>query len=106
MAKKTAAKRVSPSTKSPALRELPILNVSGSGCEKVWSGKIGRLRIYDQPGSTGKKVFAYIDPGRNSDYVGWSDDPNMIKALFLTRDNGRSIQGYTNPQCKIEWIDY
>ena len=90
----------------PSVKEFPELKVTSSGCEKVWSGVIARLRIYDQPGSTGKKVFAYISPGHNKDYVGYSDDPNMIHSLFLARDNGNTIQGYTNSKCRIEWIDY
>lgn len=91
---------------APTKRELPEINASTSSCEKVWKGSIARLRIYDQPAATGKKVFVYISPGNNSNYVGYSDDPNMIKALFLARDNGNGIQGYTNSKCKIEWIDY
>jgi hypothetical protein len=87
-------------------KELPGVSATSSGCEQVWSGSIGRLRIYDQPASTGKKVFAYKAPGSNSNYVGYSDDPNVIHALFLARDNGRSIRGYTNASCKIEWLDY
>ena len=35
-----------------------------------------------------------------------SEDANMIKALFLARDNGNAVMGYTNSQCKIEWMDY
>ena len=88
------------------VREVPVLKASGSGCEKVWSGTIARLRIYDQPGSTGNKVFVYVSPGANANYVGYSEDPNMIKALFLARDNGNGVQGYTNAQCRIEWMDY
>lgn len=91
---------------TPTKRELPEISASARGCEKVWKGTIARLRIYDQPASTGKKVFAYLSPGNNTNYVGCSDDPNMIKALFLARDNGNSIQGYTNSKCRIEWIDY
>lgn len=90
----------------PTPRELPALKATASGCEKVWSGVVARLRIYDQPASTGKKVFVYLSPGANANYVGYSDDPNMIHALFLARDNGNGIQGYTNTSCKIEWIDY
>ena len=98
--------KVDPDIIQPSADELPELASTSSGCGKVWSGAIARLRIYDQPGSTGKKVFAYVAPGANSDYVGYSDDPNMIHALFLARDNEKSIQGYTNPQCRIEWLDY
>jgi hypothetical protein len=101
MVKKTRNESVHPSVK-----ELPELKVSSSGCEKVWSGIIARLRIYDQPATTGKKVFAYLSPGSNNNYIGYSDDPNMIHALFLARDNANQIQGYTNSKCKIEWMDY
>ncbi|NTW64649.1 MAG: hypothetical protein HGA46_11400 [Chlorobiaceae bacterium] len=101
MAKKTKNESVGPSEK-----ELPELKVSLPGCEKVWSGVIARLRIYDQPATTGKKVFAYVSPGDNKDYIGYTDDPNMIHALFLARDNANNIQGYTNAKCRIEWIDY
>jgi hypothetical protein len=90
----------------PSSKEYPALKSINAGKEKVWSGEIGRLRIYDQPGSTGKKVFAYTAPGSNSDYVGYSDDPNMIHALFAARDNGESVMGYTNEQHRIEWMDY
>lgn len=57
-------------------------------------------------GSTGKKVFAYLAPGGNVNYVGYSDDRNVIHALFLARDNGRAVMGYTNSSCRIEWLDY
>jgi len=90
----------------PPKQEYPFLTAVSTGCKKVWNGQIARLRIYDQPGSTGNKVFAYKTPGSNADYVGYSDDSNVIKALFLARDNQNSITGYTNEYCKIEWIDY
>ena len=99
-------KKISIKSVSPSVKELPELKVASSGCEKVWKGVVARLRIYDQPASTGKKVFAYISPGHNKNYVGYTDDPNMIQALFLARDNDVNIQGYTNSRCRIEWIDY
>jgi hypothetical protein len=104
--KEMAVKKARAVNKLPSKRELPEINVSTSSCEKVWKGSIARLRIYDQPATTGKKVFAYLSPGNNSNYIGYSDDANMIKALFLARDNGNGIQGYTNSKCRIEWIDY
>jgi hypothetical protein len=104
--KGSTARGQAAATASPSERELPGVQARSTGCEKVWSGSIGRLRVYDQPASTGKKVFAYIAPGANSNYVGYSDDQNVIKALFLARDNGRVITGYTNASCKIEWLDY
>ena len=90
----------------PTVNELPGIGSSSSTCEKVWSGVIARLRIYDQPGSTGKKVFAYVSPGSNDDYVGYSDDPNIIHALFKARTNKNPLLGYTNSQCRIEWVDF
>lgn len=90
----------------PSVKELPELKASLASCEKVWSGVIARLRIYDQPDSTGKKVFAYVSPGQNKDYVGYTDDPNIIHALFHARNNENTIQGYTNSRCRIEWLDY
>lgn len=73
---------------------------------KVWSGRIKRLRIYNQPDSTGNRVFAYLDPGHNENYVGNSMDPNMIRALFSACDNGRSVTGCSNEEFTIEWLDY
>jgi hypothetical protein len=73
---------------------------------KVWSGRIKRLRVYDQPDSTGKRVFAYLDPGANENYVGNSQDPNVIRALFSACDNGRVVSGYTNTEFTVEWLDY
>ena len=73
---------------------------------KAWTGKIARLRVFDQPTGNGRKVLAYISPGNNSDYIGESDDPNVIHVLFLARGNARPIQGYTNNSGKIEWLDY
>jgi hypothetical protein len=105
VSKKGISKKVDIS-QSPLAREFPLLKGSSAGCEKVWTGTIARLRIYDQPGSTGNKVFVYLAPGANSNYVGYSADANMIHALFLARDNGNTVTGYTNNQCRIEWLDY
>ncbi|HXI61364.1 MAG TPA: hypothetical protein VNF70_01590 [Pyrinomonadaceae bacterium] len=71
----------------------------------VWSGSIARLRVYDTQTSTGN-VMAYKAPGTNSDGVGSTTDSNIIKALFLARDNGRTITGFTNPANRIVWLDY
>ena len=100
------SRKFDPTSMHPSPSELPELAATSAACGKVWSGVIARLRIYDQPGSTGKKVFAYIAAGKNDDYVGASNDPNVIHSLFLARENGNYIQGYTNPQCRIEWLDY
>jgi hypothetical protein len=68
----------------------------------VWSGAIARLRIYHSTG----RVFAYKAPGTNADGVGSTDDPNLIHTLFLARDNGRVISGYTSDDGSIGFIDY
>jgi len=49
---------------------------------------------------------AYKAPGTNSDGVGTTDDPNIIRALFLARDNARVITGYTDNSGRIGWLDY
>ena len=107
MATKTARTKLQiDQSPTPLQAELPAVSATSAGCQRVWTGSIARLRVYDQPASTGKKVFAYTAPGHNANYVGYSDDPNVVHALFLARDNGRSITGYTNASCRIEWLDY
>ena len=66
----------------------------------VWHGSIARLRVYSSTGM----VQAFKAPGTNDDLVGFTNDPNIIRALFLARDNGRAIWGYSGPS--IEWLDY
>jgi hypothetical protein len=68
----------------------------------AWSGSIARLRIYHSTGL----VFAYKAPGANANQVGVTDNPNLIRALFLARDNGRFIWGYTYDDGSIGFIDY
>jgi hypothetical protein len=58
------------------------------------------LRVYSSTGM----VQAFKAPGTNDDLVGFTNDPNIIRALFLARDNGRPIWGYSGP--RIEWLDY
>ena len=67
----------------------------------VWSGRIGRLRYY----ASQQIVHVFLDPGYNDNWIGTTTDPTMIKALFLARDNGRWILGYTGDDV-IEFIDY
>jgi hypothetical protein len=38
--------------------------------------------------------------------VGSTNDPNTVHALFLARDNGCSIWGYTDDNNSIVWLDY
>jgi len=67
----------------------------------VWSGRIGRLRYY----ASQQIVHVFLDPGFNDNWIGTTKDPTMVKALFLARDNGRGILGYTSDDV-IEFIDY
>jgi len=73
-----------------------------NNCGSVFEGSIERLRIY----SSGSKVMVYLSPGNNQDYVGYSTDANMIKALFEARNNGMSVTGYSAEDCYIGWLDY
>jgi hypothetical protein len=75
-------------------------------CGTVWTGKVARLRVYDQTGN--QRVFVYVYPGSNDSYVGYSENPNMIEALFKNRDNdtGAALMGYSGTDCHIQWIDY
>jgi len=67
----------------------------------AWTGRIARLRYYISQ----QMVYAYLDPGYNDNYIGATTDSTMIKALFLARDNGRVVSGYTaNDQ--LVFIDY
>jgi hypothetical protein len=66
----------------------------------VWHGSIARLRVYSPTGM----VQAFKSSGTNNDLVGFTNDPNIIRALFLARDNGRPIWGYSDSS--IEWLDY
>lgn len=84
-------------TSDPELLIAPVIPISG-----VWTGSIARLRVYVST----RTVFAYKAPGTNADAVGSTDDPNTIHALFLARDNGRSIMGYTDDNGSIGWLDY
>ncbi len=84
-------------TSDSELLTAPVVAFTG-----VWTGSIARLRIYVST----RTVFAYKAPGGNADAVGITDDPNTVHALFLARDHGRSITGYTDNSGKIGWLDY
>jgi hypothetical protein len=68
----------------------------------VWSGRIARLRVYHSSG----RIFAYKAPGTNADGVGTTIDFNLIRALFLARDNGLVILCFTDNNNGIGFIDY
>ena len=67
----------------------------------VWSGQIARLRFYESQ----QWVQAFLAPGNNSNLIGTTNNPTLMKMLFLARDNGRVIEGYTANNV-IGFIDY
>ena len=67
----------------------------------VWSGRIARLRYY----MSQQIVHAFLAPGTNDNWIGTTTDSTLIKALFLARDNGRAIFGYTANDT-IVFVDY
>ncbi len=71
---------------------------------KVWSGYIQRLRIYDDNG--GKRVFVFLSPGSSAGYVGYTDDANLISALYQAQLHGHILSGYSNATYQIQFIDY
>jgi hypothetical protein len=101
MTKKSKA-RVANQTGGINISDQEFLEFPGLTPGGVWSGRIARLRIYHSPG----RVFAYKAPGTNADQVGFTDDPNLIRALFLARDNERSISGFTSAGGSIDFVDY
>jgi hypothetical protein len=102
MAKRTKSGRTPNRTRGINVSDPDFLATPAQLLGGVWSGSIARLRIYHSTG----RVFAYKSPGANANQVGFTDDPNLIHALFLARDNGRSILGYTNNDGSIGFIDY
>jgi hypothetical protein len=99
--KKKATKK-----KSPGLRKAELHGTAlADSTNAVWTGSIGRLRIWDSQTSNGT-VFVYKSPGNNSDQVGITTDANIFKALLLARDNGRSVTGFTDRNGRISWVDY
>ena len=94
-------KKKSSTTKNKNGLQLEHESSKGS-CGAVFSGvKISRLRIYNDG-----RVFAYKFPGANQNYIGATTDANIIKALFLARDNERMVTGYTDDSCRITFLDY
>jgi hypothetical protein len=88
--------------KTAKISDSALFDMTPVALDAVWSGTIARLRIYRSSGT----VIAYKAPGHNADAVGDADDPNIIRALFLARDNGRPITGYTDSSGHIGWLDY
>jgi len=67
----------------------------------VWNGQIARLRYYISQ----QMLYVYLAPGYNDNYIGVTTDPTMMKTLFLARDNGRIVSGYTADD-QLVFIDY
>ena len=102
MAKRTKIGRAANRTRGISISDPKFLDTPPPSLGGAWSGSIARLRIYHSTGL----VFAYKAPGANANQVGVTDDPNLIRALFLARDNGRFIWGYTYDDGSIGFIDY
>lgn len=99
--KQKATKKASPRRRADELHGTPLADTAST----VWTGSIGRLRIWNSQISNGT-VFVYKSPGNNSDQVGVTTDANIFKALLLARDNGRSVTGVTDRTGRISWVDY
>src|SRR5262249_16648640 len=90
-------------TRGNVLQPIPGGEIFPPVTPGVWSGSIGRLRLYrSNPGL----VYAFKSPGTNDNFIGTTDDPDMVRALFLARDNGRTIWGYSDDNQGIVWLDY
>jgi hypothetical protein len=99
--KRKTTKRTANKVKGTSVSDPDYLTPSFEPFDGVWSGQIGRLRFY----ASQQWVQAFLAPGNNNNLIGTTDDPTMIKALFLARDNGRVILGYTANNV-IQFVDY
>jgi hypothetical protein len=99
--KRKTVKRTANNVKGTSVSDPDYVTPSIEPFDGVWSGQIGRLRFY----ASQQTVQAFSAPGNNNNLIGTTDDPTMIKALFLARDNGRVILGYTANNV-IQFIDY
>jgi hypothetical protein len=94
-------KRVADKAKGISVSDPDYLTPLIEPFDGVWSGQIARLRFY----ASQQLVQAFLAPGNNNNLVGTTTNPTLIQALFLARDSGRVILGYTANNV-IEFIDY
>ena len=99
--KRKMTKRTANKVKGTSVSDPNYLAPSIEPFDGVWSGQTGRLRFY----ASQQWIQAFLAPGNNNNLIGTTTDPTMIKALFLARDNGRVIEGYTASGV-IGFIDY
>ena len=100
--KQTSGRQKAKVKKPEKVSVADFIATPGPSISGVWNGRIARLRVYVST----RRVFAYLAPGNNDNYVGSTDDPNTIHALFLARDNGRVVWGYTDDNWNIGVLDY
>jgi hypothetical protein len=99
--KRRTTRRTANKVKGISVSDPEYLTQSIEPFDGVWSGQIARLRFY----ASQQWVQAFLAPGNNNNLIGTTTNPILIKALFLARDNGRVILGYTANNV-IEFIDY
>jgi hypothetical protein len=99
--KRTTTRRTANKVKGISVSDPEYLTQLIEPFDGVWSGQIARLRFY----ASQQWIQAFLAPGSNDNLVGTTTDPILIKALFLARDNGRVIFGYTANN-EIQFIDY
>jgi hypothetical protein len=99
--KRRTTKRTANKAKGVGVSDPDYLSPSIEPFDGVWCGQIARLRLY----ASEQSVQVFLAPGNNNNLVGTTTDPAMIQVLFLARDNGRPILGYTANNV-IQFIDY
>jgi hypothetical protein len=99
--KRRATRRTVNKVEGISVSDPEYLTQSIEPFDGVWSGQIARLRFY----ASQQWIQAFLAPGNNDNLIGTTTNPILIKALFLARDNGRIISGYTANN-EIQFIDY
>jgi hypothetical protein len=99
--KRKTTKRTANKAKGISVSDPDYSSPSIEPFDGVWSGQIARLRFY----ASQQLVQAFLAPGNNNNLIGTTTNPTLIQALFLARDSGRVILGYTANNV-IEFIDY
>ncbi len=74
-------------------------------CGQVWSGTIDRVRVQQQNDGT-VVVRAYIAPGSNGEYAGYTSNGLMANTLIKGQDGMKEVTGYSDANCQIKWVDF
>lgn len=94
-------------TKKDAFLPIELQHLAGPDTKvfpKIWSGVIARVRVYDD--THGKRIFVFLSPGNNANYIGYTNDANMIKVILQAHLHKQVLSGYSTDQYKILWMDY